>query len=173
MKVYEKNIPVNTTIDTSKELLTYALTRLDNVEYNYQNSGHSAFMAYQDEQHDNDGYYVIDGKGYWLCEEPDDKTDELSDISTCYIECDEAIVYNNLEPTIFTARFPSSEDPSIAFPVWNITCDFVDRLNVEYFDNSICISVNDKKLINKSFELSLRAFDHYETTITVQIKAFM
>lgn len=37
---------------------------MDNVIYDYQDSGHSEFMAYQDEQHETDGYYVVDGKGF-------------------------------------------------------------------------------------------------------------
>ena len=175
-KVYEKNFPENTTVDTSKQLLTYELTRMDNVIYNYQNCGHSEFMAYQDEQHEKDGYYVIDGKGYWLCDEPDteeENTNEEVQNPFCSIECDEPVVYVGLEPAIFTAHWSYSGDSTEPIPLWEINCDFIDSLNVEYVDNSICISVNNKKLINKSFELSLRASGYNETTITIQIKAFM
>lgn len=171
-KIYEKNFPEGTTVDTSKQLITYELTRMDNVIYNYQNSGHSEFMAYQDEQHEKDGYYVVDGKGYWLCEEPDE--DNKMSLLSCSIDCDEQVIYNSLEPTVFNAVFTDSDgNKTDITPQWEINCDFVDSLNVEYVENSICISVNNKKLLNKSFELSLCADGYDKVTITVTIKAFM
>lgn len=173
-KIYEKNFPDGTTIDTSKQLITYELTRMDNVIYNYQDSGHSEFMAYQDEQHEKDGYYVINGQGYWLCEEPKIEIDDKIPVLSCSIECDEPIIYNSLEPTVFTARFSDSEgNVTNVTPQWDINCEFVDSLDIEYVENSICISVNNRKLINKSFELSLYADGYDEAKIAVQIKAFM
>ena len=47
------------------------------------------------------------------------------------------------------------------------------RLNIEYVENSISISVDDDELINKSFELSLCADGYEKTTIIVTIKAFI
>lgn len=173
-KIYERNFPDGVTVDTSKQLITYELTRMDNVIYNYQDSGHSEFMAYQDEQHFNDGYYVIDGQGYWLCDEPDKVSKNESVALSCSIDYDDTIIYNGLEPTIFTACFYDSEgNVTDITPQWEINCEFIDSLNIEYVENSICISVNDKKLINKSFELSLCADGYEKHSITVQIKAFM
>lgn len=172
--IYERGFSDDVTVDTSKQLITYELTRIDNVIFNYQGSGHSEFMATQDEQHDKDGYYVIDGKGYWLCEEPNTETDGKTSILSCYIECDAPIIYNSLEPSVFTARFYNSEGNLINVePQWEINCDFIDKLNIEYIDNSICISVDDRKLVNKSFELSLCATGYDKVNITIQIKAFI
>lgn len=171
-KVYEKAFDNNVVCDTSKSVITYEFTRADSVLYDYQDSGHFEFMAYQDEQHENDGYYVIDGHGYWLCDIPNanDKTAVLS----CSIECDSNDIYNSLEAGIFTAKFYDSEgNKVIATPKWNVVCDFADDLNIEYVDNSICISADNKKLINKSFELSLSAEGYKTVTITVTIRAFM
>ena len=171
-KIYEKNFGEDVTIDTSKQLITYELTRMDNVIYDYQDSGHSEFMAYQDEQHETDGYYVVDGKGYWLCDtpNPDNKTAVLS----CSIECDEPDVYCGLEPTVFYAKFYDSDgNATNTLPQWKINCDFEDSLNIEYVENSISISVDDDKLINKSFELSLCADGYDKTTLIVTIKAFI
>lgn len=171
-KVYEKNFSSDVTVDTSKPVITYELTRSDNVLYNYQDSGHFEFMAYQDEQHETDGYYVVDGKGYWLCEAPssDDKTEVLS----CSIEYDESVVYNELEPTVFIANFCDKDgNKADVEPKWEIDCDFAESLNVKYMDDSIYISVDDKKLINKSFNLSLSADGYEKTVINIQIKAFM
>ena len=173
-RLYEKYFPSDTVVDTSKPLLTYDLTRTDNILYYYQDSGCFEFLASQDEKHDNDGYYVIDGKGYWLCEEPDEEGEVPHSIipsGNCFIECDEPVVYNGLEPTVFTARFSTSAND--ATPIWEIDCDFVDSLNVEYTENTICISVNNRKLVNKSFVLSLGADGYTPMSITVQIKAFM
>ena len=171
-KIYEKKFAEDVTIDTSKQLITYELTRMDNVIYDYQDSGHSEFMAYQDEQHETDGYYVVDGKGYWLCDAPnqDNKTAVLS----CIIECDEPDIYCNLEPTVFYAKFYNSDgNATNTLPQWEINCDFEDSLNIEYVENSISISVDDDELINKSFELSLCADGYEKTNLIVTIKAFI
>jgi len=40
-------------------------------------------------------------------------------------------------------------------PEWNIVCNFSDKLEVDYINNTICISTNDTSILNKSFELSL------------------
>lgn len=173
-KVYEKNFPANTAVDTSKRVITFALTRTDNVAYDYQDSGYMEFLATQDEQHDADGYYVINGKGYWLCEEPDAEgeiTPAPGQNPACSIECEEPVVYNGLEPAVFTARFSDSENE--VTPIWTITSDFASSLDVEYIGDSICISADDRKLIDKSFELSLGASGYDTVSITVQIKAFM
>lgn len=174
-KVYEKNFSSDVTIDTSKQLITYELTRMDNVIYNYQDSGHSEFMAYQDEQHDNDGYYVIDGKGYWLCDVPNpEENNDKMNVLSCSIDCDEPVIYSGLEPNVFVSKFYDSDgNETDITPQWEINCDFSDSLSVEYVGNSICISVDNNKLINKSFELSLFADGYERVTITVKIKAFM
>ena len=170
-KVYEKNMQEGVTCDTSNPVITYSLTRADSVLYNYNDSGHFELMATQDEQHESDGYYVVDGVGYWLCDKPNDdnKTTLLSSI-----EYDSLDIFNGLEPCYFTAKFTDAEgNPVKANPIWTITCDFKGMLDIEYTDDSIIISVNNKKLINKTFDLSLDA-DGYETvTITITIRAFI
>ena len=173
-RIYEKNFPSDVVVDTSKEVITYALTRTDNIAFNYQDCGHFEFLASQDEQHEEDGYYVIDGKGYWLCEEPAAEGEvppAVGQNPVCLIECEEPVVYNGLEPTIFTAHF--SDDATGVAPTWEVNSDFTESLDIEYVENSVCISVNNKKLINKSFELSLNAQGYDAATVTVQIKAFI
>lgn len=172
-KVYEKNYTTDTTVDTSKQLNTYELTRMDNVIYDYQDSGHSEFMATQCEKQTDDGYYVIDDNGYWVCDY--NRVEEKLNASSCKIEYDDNVIVNGIEPAIFTAKLVDS-DGNVAnniSPQWEINCEFVDSLNIEYVENSICISVDNKKLINKSFELSLKA-DGFETdTVTITITAFI
>lgn len=173
-KIYEKEFTPDITCDTSRPLITYELTRMDNVLYDYQDSGHSEFMAYEDEQHENDGYYVIDGKGYWLCDEPTNESDNKTRILSCSIDYDEPIIYLGLEPSVFISSFYDSNGNKInVTPKWDINCDFVDDLDITYVDNSIYISVDNKKLLNKSFELSLCADGYEKCTITITIKAFM
>jgi hypothetical protein len=171
-KIYEKELTNVVDCDTSKPVITYELTRADSVLYDYQDSGHYEFLAYQGEQHEDDGYYIVDGKGYWLCGNPvgDDKTTLLSS----KIECDSPEIYNGIDAGIFTARFYDKDGNLMQIePHWTINCDFAEELNIEYVDTSICISANNKKLINKSFELSLDA-DGYETTsVVITIRAFV
>lgn len=171
-EIYERNFAVDVTTDTSKQLITYELTRMDNVLYDYQDSGHSEFMAYQDEQHESDGYYVVDGKGYWLCDVPN--TNNKPTVLSCSIECDSPEIYSGLEPTVFYANFFDSDgNAAIILPQWEINCDFKDRLHIEYVENSISISVDNSELINKSFELSLCADGYKKAVLLVTIKAFI
>lgn len=170
--IYEKGFDKNITCSTSNPILTYELTRADSVLYNYQDSGHYEFMVTQDEQHKNDGYYVIDGKGYWLCEEPNIKDKNV--VLSSKIEYDSLDIYNGLEPSVFLAKFYDNDgNVTNVEPRWKIDCDFIDQLNIEYLENSICISINNKKLINKSFKLSLCADGYEEISITITIKAFI
>lgn len=171
-KVYENNFSSDTLIDTSKSVATYELTRADSVLYDYQDSGHYEFLASQDEQHKDDGYYVIDGKGYWLCENL--KSVNKNTVLSSDIEYDSLDIYNGLDAGIFTAKFYDSDGKQTDIsPQWNITSDFSDKLNVEYADSSILISADNNSLINKSFILSLNADGYEETNITITIRAFI
>lgn len=171
-KIYEKNFPADTVCDTSKPLITYYMSRIDNVLFDYVDSGHAQFMATQDEQHESDGYYVIDGKGYWLCDVP--KNEDKSTVLSCSIDREEDVVYNGIEPSIFTAKFFDNKGKETnVTPTWTVDAPFKDKLIIEEVENSISIAADDKKLLNKSFTLSLSA-DGYETTsITVKIEAFI
>ena len=172
-KLYEKSFSPEVTVDTSKPVITYYITRTDNVLYDYQKSGHSEYMITQEEQHDNDGYYVIDGKGYWLCDVPAENGNKTN-ILSCEIVCEEPVIYNGLEPSVFLAKFYDEDGKEIAAsPQWSIDCDFENDLDIQYIDNSISISVNNEKLLNKSFELSLSAFEYETAKLVVTIKGFL
>lgn len=170
-KVYEQYFEPDIKKDTTNPVIVYQLTRADSVLFDYQNGGHHEFMVYQDEQREQDGYYVIDGKGYWLCEVPNSQN--KSDVLSCSIECDSPEIYNGLEPGIFTAKFydANGQDVDIT-PNWEIHCDFADSLDIAHVNNSILISVDDSKLVNKSFELFLSGDGFSPATITVTIRAF-
>lgn len=171
--VYEKTIGDDVMCDTNYKLISYQLTRSDSVIYNYGDSGHSGFIATQDEQHEEDGFYRVDGKGYWLCQAPI-KINDKKPLLLCDILAESEIIYNGLEPAIFTAEFFDSTGKLIQIePQWEINCDFSDKLEVTYIDNYISISVNDAKLINKSFELFLSGDGYEKTSKTIAIKAFI
>lgn len=172
-KVYEKNFAEDVMADTSKPILTYELTRMDGVLYNYINSGYIGFMAYQDEQHEKDGFYKIDGKGYWLCDSVEYKPQE-NKVLKCAILSTNDSIYSGIDEEIFIAQFYDDEGNIVEInPEWTINCTFKDKLNVRCFDDSIAISVNDDSLINKSFELLLSA-DNYDTVKkTISIEAFI
>lgn len=171
-KVYEKELSKENKNSCNKPVIVYEVTRSDSVLYDYIDGGYFEFMVTQDEQRETDGYYIIDDKGYWLCKEPVAKVDKIP-ISLCEITCDEPIIYNGLEPNVFVAKFYDAEGKEIwVSPQWEINCDFIKDLNVDYIDNSIEISVDNDKLLNKTFELSLGAFGYEPTTIEITIKGF-
>lgn len=162
-EVYSKTIDSNVTSSTKHKLIVYQVTRNDSVEYNYIDSGHNEVLVTQDEQNENDGYYVIDGKGYWICKEgkhtsidniPKNPIESIS--STAEIISDDNKLYVGLGASEFTAIFYDENGQVIdKTPEWNIVCDFSDKLEVDYINNTICISTNDTSILNKSFELSL------------------
>lgn len=174
--VYEKSFDENIICDTSKSVTTYELTRADSVLYGYQGSGFFAFMAYQDEQRLGDGYYVIDGQGYWLCDgTTEDTVDNKSAILSSEIQYDSLEIFDGLEAGIFTACFydENGDKDSTVIPKWAIKCDFEDKLAVEYVDNSIMISVDNTKLVNSSFELLLSGEGYETKSVIITIKAFI
>lgn len=173
-RIYERQITEGTVKDTSFSLITYDITRIDNVLYHYQDSGLFEFMVTQDEQHESDGYYVIDGTGYWLCREPEEEEETVIP-GTCEIVCEDTTVYYDLEPVIFMARFYDSEGKisDDVEPTWNLTGDMKELLDVTQNGKDLFIEANNRKLLNKSFELSLSA-DGYEPASTViSVKAFL
>ena len=172
-RIYERQIAEGATKDTSFPLITYDVTRIDSVLFDYQDSGLFEFMLTQDEQHESDGYYVINGKGYWLCYEP--PVDTPVTPGTCAIICDETTVYYDLEPVVFIARFYDSEGNAVnnIEPVWNITGDSKELLDVTQIGNDLMIEANNKKLLNKSFEISLSAVGYDAASVCISVKAFL
>lgn len=177
-KVYEKNFAKeNFESDTSNYVEVYEITREDSVLFDYQIEGHHEIMVSKTEKADDDGYYIIDGQGYWLCgnpiTQPTNGREGSSDALFSEIIYDSLEIQNGLDPGIFTAIFYDykGDDTTSKIPYsWKITCDFVDELDVQYVNNSIMISVDNWKLTNKSFDLSLTAPDYVTQTITVTIR---
>ena len=174
--VYEENIGSDVDIDISNKVITYQLTRNDSVLFNYIDSGHYEILVTQDEQHNGDGYYRIDGKGYWLCpilehnESIHDVTpdDDKPEIVTQEIVCDEPVIYLGLGASEFTAVFYDDHGNVIdGDAIWTINCDFEDRLEVDYINNTALISANDYKLVNRSFELLLNNDESTKLTIKI------
>ena len=172
--MYEKHFDDTVEEDTSKPVMVYQLTRADSILFDYQDSGHYEFMVYQDEQREQDGYYVIDGKGYWLCDKPSERNRDKNEPLVCEICCDSNEIYNGLEAGEFTAKFYDSDGNETHInPIWDIVCDFRDDLNVSYVGNVILISVNNSALVNKSFELFLNGYRYEPISIRIDIKAFL
>lgn len=170
--VYEKTIADDVIKDTSNIVNTYELTRLDSVLFDYGNSGHSEFMAYQCEQEDDDGFYRINGSKYWLC---NGSIDNIIEKSNSYIDCEVPIIYNSLEATVFSPKFINSagDIDDTVMPVWTVNCDFISDLDIEYVGKNIVISANNERLINKEFELILTADGYPNKAISITIQAFL
>lgn len=170
-KIYEKEIPSGTVKSVGHPLTVYDLTRRDSVLDDYQDGGLSSYLVTQTEQQEYDGYYLIDGNGYWLAEKPGEPNEPS--VALCEIERDSDVVYIDLDASIFTARFYTTDGTEAqADPVWSIDCDFLEDLNVEYVGRSIMISTENDRLRNKTFTLTLSA-EHYEPSIiTIWIREF-
>lgn len=173
-KIYEKSFDGSVTVDTSNPVITYDVTRVDSVLYDYQDSGLHQIMVTQDEQHKDDGYYVIDGTGYWLCDVPTDENDGTTSLS-CEIVCEEPVIYNDIEPVAFVARFYDVDGNVVSdvAPEWSIVGDLYELLDIEYAENAIVISANNKRLVNHSYMLSLSADGYEPSSITFAVESFM
>lgn len=177
INVYEKEIGEDVSSVTSYKVITYQVTRNDSVLYNYIDSGHYEILVTQDEQHDGDGYYKMGDNGYWLCIEtehgsnhnhPIDDGDNVESIVSQKIIHDEDRIYLGLGAAEFTAIFYDENGDQVEKTAeWTINCDFKDKLQVDYINNTICISVNDYSLLNKSFELFLNNDEDTKLTITI------
>ena len=169
-RVYENKFDESVTVDTSNPVMTYEVTRLDTVLYSYQDSGHSEFMCTQDEQHQTDGYYVVDGKGYWLCDAPQTNTE--TKIAYSSIEYDEEL-YAGLNTVTYSAKFYDISGNLVdATPIWNIESNFEQYLTIEYIGNSVAISASGKTA-NKSFTISLDGEGYETVTKTITIHSFI
>ena len=168
--IYERSI--NSDVDTSNEVITYQVTRVDSVLYNYSDSGLFEIMVTQDEQRVSDGYYVIDGKGYWLCKDAEIIMPSSNKASK--ICCDDSVVYIGMGATEFSSVFydDNGNETSIS-PIWEIDCDFLDELEVTTVQNCILISTDNPDLINKEFALLLGGDGYQTDSISVSIKAFI
>lgn len=171
-RIYEKQFNSDVVMDTSNPLITYEVTRVDSILYDYQDSGLHQIMMTQDEQHENDGYYVVDGNGYWLCDIPTTKNDLPL---TCKILCDDPVVYNEIEQTAFVSQFldASGEIVSGVTPTWKISGDYYDLLDITFEENAVLISANNKKLINRQFILQLEADGYEPAELKFVVKSFM
>ena len=170
--VYEKRFGTDVLQSTGHPLTVYKITRVDSVLFDYQDSGHSEFMAYQDEQHEDDGYYVVEGKGYWLCNRPNIPTAQSE--YTCKIESDTDIIYPQIEPGIFIAKIYDKSGLEIdASYEWIIESDVRDRLNIEEVDNALMISTDDVDCVHHDITITLKHEDCYSESKTVGIRAFI
>lgn len=170
-KIYERNIPDGTEFSNDNPLSVYRLTRTDSVLYDYQDGGNYQFMVYQDEQKETDGYYVVDGAGYWLCEKP---TVNKTTVLTCAIDCEASEIYDGLEPGEFIARYYDATGNEIDLePEWHIECEFKDDLSIVNVGKSILISVDNPKLVNKSFTLILSGQGYSPAAVEISIEAFI
>lgn len=171
--VYEENIGSDVDIDISNKVITYQLTRNDSVLFNYIDSGHYQMLVTQDEQHNGDGFYRIDGKGYWLCLEKHrehfNENTSSNEVSVgAEIIHDSNQLYIGLGAVECTAVYYDENGDVIDKEAeWELNCDFTDKLEIDYINNTICISANDISLLNKSFELSLK--DYEESKIRFHI----
>ena len=168
-KVYERRFPEGTVKDTSNPVLVYRVTRSDSALYDYGDSGHAEYMIYETEQHYDDGYYVIDGQGYWLCAEPEESSGASA--LTCEIQSESDEVFIGLEPTEFIGVFyDDAGKQTTATAEWTIDFDY--QLDADYVDNSILISTDNGKLANKSFTLTLTADGYTPVSKQIFIREF-
>ena len=172
-RIFEKDFADDVKADTSMPIVTYEVTRVDSVLYDYQDSGLHQIMVTQDEQHKDDGYYVIDGKGYWLCSIPANDKQETS--NRCEIVFEDTVIYNGIEPVVFMAKFydSSGKENTEVTPVWSISGDSADLLDIEYIGNAVQIASNNKILIGKSFSLLLQADEYEQTGVDFSVQSFM
>lgn len=174
-QVYELDFEEGITKDTSNPVIVYDVTRSDTVLDNYIDSGIVGFIFTQVEQRENDGYYVVDGVGYWLCDVPTERS-EAKQLS-CQI-VGSPYVYIDLEPEIYTAVFYDQDGNEVKEDLpdfeFNINYDFVDSpMDIQFVNRSVLISTSNYKLNNKSFDIVLTADGYEPVSKTITIREFI
>lgn len=170
-EIYSKYIADDVMQDTSHKVAVYEVTRTDSVLFDYLDSGHFEFMLTQCEQGEKDGFYRINGNGYWLCDgyEPNHNEPEEPNLH-CKIVSDVDVIYNGIDETRFSPVFFDKDENEIDVePIWEVKCDFLDKLLIRYDGKSILIFTDDYSLTNKSFELSLSGKD-VQVSTSKQVK---
>lgn len=170
--VYERTFSSDVECDTSKPVIVYDITRTDSVLYNYQESGYFQVLMTQCEQHETDGYYVVDGTGYWLCDKPNMKQWKYTPY--CAIEGDSDTLYIGIEPIIYEARFYNANgEITSAEPQWSIEDGFSDQIEITTTENAIILSASPDALANQTFSLILTADGFESATKEITIKYFI
>lgn len=181
-KMYEEDIDENATESLGHRLIVYKLTRSDTVLDDYTDSGIIGFIMTQDQQHTDDGFYRIGGKGYWLCGKSEAKPDTDNKI-TGNIDCDSDMLYINLEPCEYKAVFRDEDgnevdastieyDFHIEFSAEEYEDSDFDYIDIRQSGQTISVSVNDSRLNGKTFKLVLKAAGLETTTKIIRIREF-
>lgn len=171
-QIYERKFAKNIIFDTSNPVVCYDVTRTDSVLYNYQGSGYFQLLATQDEQREDDGYYMIDGVGYWLCQKPVPQTEVI--LPSAKIEYESNVIYVGMDASVFVGKFYNEAGEEIsAAPIWTIAPDMGDKLEVQYVDDSILLYTNDESLASKSFTLTLSSDGVNPVSVEVSIRLFI
>lgn len=170
--LYEESTTVEELNNLHIKWVTYEITRLDNVTYNYHDSGYAEYLIVQDELHDNDGYFIIDGKGYWLCDySPTVSDDEIPILLRWDIQKDSNQLIAGISGQRFYAQLYDNAGTKIENPTgfnWIVDCDFEDELRIETESNYIEIYA-DNKSIGKTFALTLSGEDYDSDLVEIQI----
>ena len=169
-KVYEKQMKQGVDLRSDFILDVYQCTRDDSVYYDYTDlegtqSGVMQFMAYQDEQQVTDGYYEIDGKGYWICGKPNvaDNSDKTFRIKH---------VTDQLYVGVGYVSFDADVDDGVEVE-WAITGDAKQYLDITEDGNTISVKTDDISAVNKTFILSMSADGYDDAQLKITVKAFV
>lgn len=183
IKMYEKSLDESVDVCTDNPLVVYQITRSDTVLDDYTDSGIVAFIMSQDEQEPDDGYYRINGTGYWLCGAPKIIV-EPSGKSKCDIIMDSDVVYIDLEPALYKAVFYGDDgaEVSLSPEAYKFYIEFgsdqyedsdFEHIDVYSNGNIMMVSANDSSLANKTFSVILEAKGYDTVTKIVTIKEFI
>lgn len=166
--MYERQFGEELKDCTTLPVLTYKMTRIDSVSANYGDCGTVDIMVTQDAQLPDDGFYVIDGKGYWLAFEPEETPNE----EKTQIECEIDTVYIGMGPTTFSAPWLSRWELYGDYE-WYIDEDIKEHLVITESQYAIDIACNEGKMNRKEFTLALHYGRNLEETIRVSVKEFI
>lgn len=173
--------PTRCYLDKNTEFPTvYKVTQNDTTSYNYGKKGLAKVTFYEDirnHEKDRPDLGICDYIEVKENDNQDNSTDETP-VTDMYSE----ISYTTLNikcggsAKTFISHFYNSDktENTEIIPKWQITCDFVDKLNIIESGNSIKISISDKSHVDETFVLSLTdENDNYYSAITVTIKSLL
>lgn len=153
-------------IDNNKSYPTpYQLTRIDTVTDVYGDHGVISAIFSESQLNDNDNVELF------LCDYKEKKKNEVN--TSRIVSNSNYLVVEYKKGTTYIAEFLLNDeelDESVT-PIWDIVCDFKDKLFIEEKDNSITISTNNVSLIGRFFtiKLSCNKVEYDETSMVVEV----
>lgn len=138
----------------------YNLTRPDNVSMKFGEKGVTYYIFTQTEKSKKDKQIILEsGEKIWIADyfSPTSSKQNITNETTILSIISGSNQLRVSHPKTYTASFTDRTGSSITGInySWNVDCDFIDKVNIITYDNSITLQVDDTDYIGESIILQI------------------